>query len=94
MLKKTREAQIWNCCTGNPVLRIIPDSNKKERGRLNAGKLKLPIHSSSEQFRRLHMHEDLASYFLPEGVLEYFEATDFATQQTLDRMRTIFLLMI
>ena len=40
------------------------------------------------------MHEDLASYFLPEGVLEYFEATDFATQQTLDRMRTIFLLMI
>ena len=26
-VKKPREAQIWNCCTGNPVLRILPDSN-------------------------------------------------------------------
>ena len=26
-VKKLREAQIWNCCTGNPVLRILPDSN-------------------------------------------------------------------
>ena len=30
-VKKPREAQIWNCCTGNPVLRILPDSNKKEK---------------------------------------------------------------
>ena len=28
-VKKPREAQIWNCCTGNPVLRILPDSNVK-----------------------------------------------------------------
>ena len=27
-VKKPREAQIWNCCTGNPVLRILPDSKK------------------------------------------------------------------
>ena len=26
-VKKPREAQIWNCCTGNPVLRILPDCN-------------------------------------------------------------------
>ena len=26
-VKKPREAQIWNCCTGNPVFRILPDSN-------------------------------------------------------------------
>ena len=26
-VKKPREAQIWNCCTGNHVLRILPDSN-------------------------------------------------------------------
>ena len=26
-VKKPREAQIGNCCTGNPVLRILPDSN-------------------------------------------------------------------
>ena len=26
-VKKPREAQIWNCCIGNPVLRILPDSN-------------------------------------------------------------------
>ena len=38
-VKEPREAQIWNCCTGNPVLRILPDSNK--------------IKSSSEKFRRL-----------------------------------------
>ena len=25
-VKKPREAQIGNCCTGNPVLRILPDS--------------------------------------------------------------------
>ena len=29
-VKKPREAQIWNCCTGNPVFRILPDSNKTE----------------------------------------------------------------
>lgn len=27
-----------------------------------------------------NMYEGLASYFLPEGVLKYFEVTDFATQ--------------
>ena len=26
-VKKPREAQIWNCYIGNPVLRILPDSN-------------------------------------------------------------------
>lgn len=31
------------------------------------------------------MYEGLASYFLPEGVLEYFEVTDFATQRTKDK---------
>ena len=31
-VKKPREAQIWNCCTGNPVLRILPDSNKNKYG--------------------------------------------------------------
>ena len=31
------------------------------------------------------MYEGLASYFLPEGVLKYFEVTDFATQRTLDK---------
>ena len=30
-VKKPREAQIWNYCTGNPVLRILPDSNDIER---------------------------------------------------------------
>ena len=30
-VKKPREAQIWNCCTGNPVLRILPDSNKFQK---------------------------------------------------------------
>ena len=30
-VKKPREAQIWNCYTGNPVLRILPDSNKKKK---------------------------------------------------------------
>ena len=29
-VKKPREAQIWNCCTGNPVLRILPDSNSSK----------------------------------------------------------------
>ena len=29
-VKKPREAQIWNYCTGNLVLRILPDSNKKQ----------------------------------------------------------------
>ena len=29
-VKKPREAQIWNCCTENLVLRILPDSNKLE----------------------------------------------------------------
>ena len=28
-VKKSREAQIWNCSTVNPVLRILPDSNKQ-----------------------------------------------------------------
>ena len=32
-----------------------------------------------------NMYEGLASYFLPEGVLKYFEVTDFATQRTLDK---------
>ena len=45
-VKKPREAQIWNSCTGNPVLRILPDSNNLE-------KIKLKIKSSSEKFRRL-----------------------------------------
>ena len=31
------------------------------------------------------MYEGLASYFPPEGVLEYFKVTDFATQRTLDK---------
>ena len=26
-VKKPREAQIWKCSTGNPALRILPDSN-------------------------------------------------------------------
>ena len=30
-VKKPREAQIWNYCTGNPVLRILPDSNKSKQ---------------------------------------------------------------
>ena len=30
------------------------------------------------------MYEGLASYFLPTGVLEYFEVTDFAEVPTLD----------
>ena len=30
-VKKSREAQIWNCCTGNLVLRILPDSNITEQ---------------------------------------------------------------
>ena len=29
-----------------------------------------------------NMYEGLASYFLPEGVLKYFEVTDFATYRT------------
>ena len=33
-VKKPREAQIWNCCTGNPVLRILPDSNDINYGGL------------------------------------------------------------
>ena len=33
----------------------------------------------------INMYEGLASYFLPEGVLKYFEVTDFATQRTLDK---------
>jgi len=31
------------------------------------------------------MYEGLASYFLPPGVLEYFEVTDFAEESVLDR---------
>ncbi len=31
------------------------------------------------------MYEGLASFFLPEGVLEYFEVTDFAVQPTKDK---------
>ena len=27
-VKKPREAQIWKCSTENPVLGILPDSNK------------------------------------------------------------------
>lgn len=30
----------------------------------------------------INKYEALASYFLPEGVLEYFEVTDFAEQPT------------
>ena len=33
-VKKPREAQIWNCCTGDPVLRILPDSNDINYGGL------------------------------------------------------------
>ena len=33
----------------------------------------------------INMYEGLASYFLPEGVLECFEVTDFATQRTKDK---------
>ena len=29
-VKKPREAQIWNCSTENPVLRILPDSNNSK----------------------------------------------------------------
>lgn len=32
----------------------------------------------------INMYEGLASYFLPTGVLEYFEVTDFAEVPTLD----------
>lgn len=32
----------------------------------------------------INMYEGLASYLLPEGVLEYFEVTNFASQRTLD----------
>ena len=31
------------------------------------------------------MYEGLASYFLPSGVLEYFEVTDFAEERTRDK---------
>ena len=33
----------------------------------------------------INMDEGRAAYFLPEGVLKYFEVTDFATQRTLDK---------
>lgn len=33
----------------------------------------------------VNMYEGLASYFLPEGVLAYFEVTDFAVQPTSDK---------
>ena len=33
----------------------------------------------------INMYEGLASYFLLERVLEYFEVTDFVTQRTLDK---------
>ena len=36
------------------------------------------------QNNELNMYEGLASYFLPEGVLKYFEVTDFAEQPTID----------
>ena len=29
-VKKPREAQIWKCSTENPVLGILPDSNKSD----------------------------------------------------------------
>lgn len=33
----------------------------------------------------INMYEGLASYFLPEGVLEFFEVTDFAEVPTTDK---------
>ena len=33
----------------------------------------------------VNMYEGLASYFLPSGVLEYFEVTDFAEERTRDK---------
>ena len=33
----------------------------------------------------INMYEGLASYFLPSGVLEYFEVTDFAEVPTQDK---------
>ena len=38
-----------------------------------------------KQTDNINMYEGLASYFLPEGVLEYFEVSDFAEQQTKDK---------
>lgn len=35
--------------------------------------------------REINMYEGLASYFLPEGVLEYFEVSDFAEVPTSDK---------
>lgn len=33
----------------------------------------------------INMYEGLASYFLPSGVLEYFEVTDFAEESSKDK---------
>lgn len=37
------------------------------------------------QTSNINMYEGLASYFLPKGVLEYFEVTGFAEEQTKDK---------
>ena len=33
----------------------------------------------------INMYEGLVSYFLPSGILEYFEVTDFAEVSTMDK---------
>lgn len=37
-----------------------------------------------KQTKNINMYEGLASYFLPSGVLEYFEVTDFAEESVGD----------
>lgn len=38
-----------------------------------------------KQTNDVNMYEGLASYFLPEGVLEYFDVADFAEKDTEDK---------
>ena len=38
-----------------------------------------------KQNANINMYEGLASYFLPEGVLDFFEVTDFAEEPTKDK---------
>ena len=36
-------------------------------------------------YSNINMYEGLVSYFLPSGILEYFEVTDFAEVSTMDK---------
>ena len=76
-VKKPREAQIWNCCTGNPVLRILPDSNIWESTERN---LELDWAFTLSRFEGVAINE----HFLPKACFSTAEGRERAQARSID----------